>query len=362
MSTRGTAPRAVVTGARRGLGAAIAARFERDGFQVVRIDREPSDGVVVCDIADPDAVARIADEVGPVDVLVNNAGVWSFGALEDIDPAEFARVLTVNVAGTFHCTRAFGRGMLERGAGSIVNIVSIAAAAANPQVGAYSASKAAVVALTRQTALEWGPRGVRANAVGPGLVPTEGTGTVYDDPAVRAARSQAVPLRRLGEVGDIADVVSFLASDAARYVTGQVLYADGGMGQALMTLLPRPEGVAGPRLATRDPVSVVQAHLAAVERADLTGMSADYHLEAVLERPDGRFEGRAAIADYFTTVPARLGDGRVRFTGTEREGDRVTVRWRIDGGPADGTSGSDTFTVTDGWITHQRVVLDRDDF
>ncbi len=136
--------------------------------------------------------------------------------------------------------------MLDQGRGAIVNMVSIAAQAANPQAGAYSASKAGIVAFTRQTALEWGPRGVRANAVGPGFVPTPGTGAVYDDEAVRAVRSRAVPLQRLASPADIANAVAFLGSAEAAYITGQVLYVDGGISQALMTLIPRPTTVAGP--------------------------------------------------------------------------------------------------------------------
>ena len=151
----------------------------------------------------------------------------------------------LNFGGAFNCTQAFGRSMLDRG-GSIVNIVSIAAHSPNPMVGAYSPSKSAVLALTRQTAVEWGPRGVRANAVGPGFVPTEGTGDVYGDPAVRAIRAGAVPLRRLGEPADIANVVGFLAGADAAYVNGQVIYVDGGVSESLMTLIPRPEGVPGP--------------------------------------------------------------------------------------------------------------------
>jgi len=238
--------RAVVTGAARGLGAAIAQRLVADGFEVVRLDQIAGDDVLACDVSDRAQVDAIAAEVGPVDLLVNNAGIWRFAALEDVDPADFDRVLQVNLGGTFHCTQAFGRGMLGAGGGCIVNIVSIAAAAANPSVGAYSASKSGVLALTHQTALEWGPRGVRANAVGPGLVPTPGTGTVYDDERVREVRAGAVPLRRLGTDADIAGVVSFLASPDAAYVNGQVLYVDGGLSQALMTLLPRPADVPGP--------------------------------------------------------------------------------------------------------------------
>lgn len=237
---------AVVTGAGRGLGAAIARRLESDGFEVWRLDSVAADGVLECDVSSRADVERVAERIGPVDLLVNNAGIWRFAALEDVDPLDFERVLQVNLGGTFHCTQVFGRGMLQAGAGNIVNIVSVAAAAANPSVGSYSASKSGVLALTRQTALEWGPRGVRANAVGPGLIPTPGTGAVYDDERVRAVRAGAVPLRRLGTDDDVAGVVSFLASPDAGYVNGQVLYVDGGLSQALMTLLPRPADVPGP--------------------------------------------------------------------------------------------------------------------
>lgn len=238
-------PVAVVTGAARGLGAAVADRLRSDGFDVIRLDVVEADHVQFCDVADHRAVQQIAEAVGPVDVLVNNAGIWRFGPLETADPADVARVMAVNFGGTFHCTQAFGASMLDRG-GSIVNLVSVAAHSPNPAVGAYSASKAAVLALTRQTAVEWGPRGVRANAVGPGFIPTEGTAEVYDDPAVRAVRAGAVPLRRLGTAEEVADVVSFMAGPGSAYVTGQVLYVDGGITQSLMTLIPRPAAIPGP--------------------------------------------------------------------------------------------------------------------
>ncbi len=247
MSETTASRRAVVTGAARGIGAAIADRLEVDGFDVVRLDVLGGGGVLRCDVTDAAAVRQIAESVGDVDVLVNNAAIWRFAALEDVDPADFDAVLDINVRGPFLTTQAFGRSMLRMGRGSIVNIVSIGALHANPAVGAYSASKAALVALTRQTALEWGPRGVRANAVGPGLIATEGAG-VYHDPEVRRARAEAVPLRRLGEPGDISEVVAFFASDASAYVTGQVLYVDGGLSSSLMTTLPRPAGMPGPQL------------------------------------------------------------------------------------------------------------------
>lgn len=233
----------MVTGAARGIGAAIADRLAVAGYHVERLDILEAPGITTCDIADVEAVAAAARAIGPVDVLVNNAGTWRFGPLHAIDHEDFSRVLAVNLTGTFHCTQAFGRSMIERGHGAIVNIVSIAATAANPAVGAYSASKSGVLALTRQTALEWGPHGVRTNAVGPGLIPTPGTGSVYDDPAIRAIRAEAVPLRRLGTPDDVARVVAFLVSDDASYVNGQVVYVDGGLGESLMTQLPRPSGL-----------------------------------------------------------------------------------------------------------------------
>lgn len=232
--------RAVVTGGGRGIGAAIVDRLRSDGYDVIPLDLQPGDGVVQCDVTDPMAVAATAAGIGAIDVLVNNAGAWRFAALEDVTDEDFAAAIDVNLKGPFHCARAFGRTMLEQGHGVIVNVVSIAARHANPAVGSYGPSKAALVSLTEQIALEWGPRGIRCNAVGPGLVPTPGTGAVYDDPEVRAVRAGAIPLGRLAEPTDIANVVAFLVSDDAAYVTGQVIYVDGGLSKGLMTLLPRP--------------------------------------------------------------------------------------------------------------------------
>jgi NAD(P)-dependent dehydrogenase (short-subunit alcohol dehydrogenase family) len=235
--------RAVVTGGARGIGAAIVERFRADGYDVTPLDITPGPGIVACDVTDPGATRATADEIGPVDVLVNNAGVWRFGPIEQVSEEDFSAAIDVNLRGPFHMIQAFGPGMLSRGGGAIVNIVSIAANHANPAVGSYGPSKAALLSLTEQVALEWGPRGIRCNAVGPGLVPTPGTGDVYDDPEVRRIRAGAVPMRRLAEPADIANVVAFLVSDDAAYVNGQVIYVDGGLSKGLMTLLPRPPDI-----------------------------------------------------------------------------------------------------------------------
>lgn len=237
--------RAVVTGAAHGIGVVLADRLRSEGWDVVGLDLHAAEDVLACDVSDHAAVHAVADRIGGVDVLVNNAAIWRFGAFEDVTVEDFDAVLGVNVRGPFNCTQAFGSGMRAAGKGSIVNIVSIAAEHADPGVGAYSPSKAALLAMTRQVAVEWGPAGVRCNAVGPGLVPTEGAG-LYGDEAVRVARARAVPLRRLAEPSEVAEVVAFFASDRSAYVTGQVVYVDGGLSHTLMTTLPRPAHVAQP--------------------------------------------------------------------------------------------------------------------
>jgi len=245
MTTAHTRRRAVVTGAAGGIGRCIATRLEADGWDVVGVDVAAGSGplpIELCDVSDRHAVESLGAAVGAVDLLVNNAGIWRFAPLEDVDPAEFERVLQVNLLGPFHLTQQFGRGMIKRGHGAIVNVVSIAAAHPSPYVGAYPSSKAALVALTRQTAYEWGPRGVRTNAVGPGMIQTEAAG-MYHDPEVVRGRSAAVPLRRLGTGEDIAQAVAWLGSDQAAYVNGQVLYVDGGLSTSLMGILPRPADV-----------------------------------------------------------------------------------------------------------------------
>lgn len=236
-----TRPLAIVTGAGGGLGTPIVQGLVEDGYRVAGLEvsdaalaglrDETSDRdvqPVVCDITDQTAVARVAEELGEPAVLVNAAGVLHSGVgLEDVTAESWRLVLDVNLTGAFLCTREFGGLLLDRG-GAIVNIASIAGLVPGPSRGAYSASKAGLLALTTQTALEWGPRGVRANAVCPGLVLTPMSAPQYEDEALARRRREAVPMRRIGAISEVVDAVCFLASSRASYVNGEHLRVDGG--------------------------------------------------------------------------------------------------------------------------------------
>jgi len=244
---------AVVTGAAGGLGVAIGGRLAAMGARVVLLDlpaavagRAVGDGAVwlACDISDEDDVARAAcatlERCGRCDILVNNAAFIPPGApLESLTKESWDRVQQVNLTGAFLCAKHFAADMLARGSGSIVNVTSISATLPNAS-GAYGPSKAGLLALTRQMAVEWGPRGVRANAVSPGLVRTPMSEHFYGDPVMHARRAGKTALRRIASPHDIADVVAFLASDASAYVTGQEILVDGGFSQtALMEIQVR---------------------------------------------------------------------------------------------------------------------------
>ncbi len=226
----------MVTGAGQGLGRAISKRLAADGHHIIAVDQNPETAAATaemldgrwrqCDVSDPDSVAELAASLDTVEVLVNNAGIWIFAGMEDMTPEDVRRVLEVNVMGVFYCTQALAP-LMEPGA-AIVNLSSNAAYSNSPGVGIYPPSKAAVESFTKQTALELARRGIRANAVGPGMIQTEGTQVNYEGELGRR-RAKAVPLGRNGQPDDIADVVGFLASNDARYVTGQVIYVDGGL-------------------------------------------------------------------------------------------------------------------------------------
>jgi 3-oxoacyl-[acyl-carrier protein] reductase len=227
-----------VTGAAQGLGRAIAERLASDGHDLVVIDVN-DDGVEAAakacggrgfqaDISDRPRLGAIAAEVGPVQILINNAGIWRNGSIIDAADAELDQVLAVNLVGTLNCCRAFVPSIVAAGGGAVVNISSVAAASATHMVQMYSVTKGGIETLTRQLAQDLGPQGVRVNAVGPGAVLTEGSAYAYQGEGY-AQRVAGVPLGRIGTPQDIANAVSFLVSDQASYISGQILYVDGGM-------------------------------------------------------------------------------------------------------------------------------------
>ena len=259
---------AVVTGAAGGIARGIVERLVRLGADMVLLDindagmaalteRLSEQGRRVlalhCDVSDPRDVTAAADRVerdfGGCDLLVNNAGMLSgASSIERQSVQAWDDSMAVNVRGVFLCTQHFGRFMLRRQAGSIVNIASIGAQSPNASPP-YTAAKAAVIAFTRQTAVEWGPRGVRANSVSPGFVRTPLSEHMYATTDMAEVRSAMVPVRRLGMPADIAGVVAFLLSDAAAYVNGQDIQVDGGFMQTTLmhAQLPAQQyGGAGP--------------------------------------------------------------------------------------------------------------------
>ena len=245
----------VVTGAGGGIGRAVALEMAKAGTRPVLLDRDDAAcaataaalaeiGVaaacIPCDVSDPASVTAAAKAAGPCDVLVNNAGLLRSGPLASLTLEEWNRLISVNLTGYFLCAQAFGAGMIERGSGAMVHIASIAGRHPQGFSGAYSVSKAGVVMLSQQLALEWGPLGIRSNVVSPGLVRTPMSEAFYQAPGVAERRAEIVPVGRVAVPKDIADVVMFLASTRAGYVNGEDICTDGGFGRVLMSLVPRP--------------------------------------------------------------------------------------------------------------------------
>ena len=217
---------AVVTGGMSGLGAASVRRLAADGITVVTFDLAPGADFAV-DVADSAAVTAAAREVGPVDILVNCAGIIGPNKpLWKVDDAEWANTFAVNVTGTFNLCRAFVPGMREKGWGRIVNFASMAGKDGNPNLAAYSASKAAVIALTKSLGKELATSGVLVNVIAPAVIETPMNDTT--SPEVLAYITGLIPMKRMGRADEVAELVAWLSSDKLSFSTGAVYDISGG--------------------------------------------------------------------------------------------------------------------------------------
>ena len=242
---------AVITGGAAGLGADVARTLSEAGYRIGIFDLgaervakaasklENAVGIEA-DVTSPDQVAAAFAAFGEVpDLLVNNAGIVRFGAMEEQSVQDYIDVVNVNLLGSCFCARAIAPAMMDRGSGHIINFTSINGVHPAPGIGLYGPTKAAMANMTQAMAIEWGPRGIRVNAVAPGMIDAGMSKPIFENPRVRATRGGGVPLRCLGEAADIAEAVLFLDSDGAKYISGHELVVDGGVSISVMAHLPR---------------------------------------------------------------------------------------------------------------------------
>jgi NAD(P)-dependent dehydrogenase (short-subunit alcohol dehydrogenase family) len=250
----------VVTGGARGLGRAIVTKLAARGTALAILDVN-ADGAeqaaqevrggggravaYACDVSDPESVQRVAAlvqaEFGRCDGLVNNAGILPKRTLAEETADTWDLTMAINLKGPFLCTQKFGDLMREQGHGGIVNIASIGGTVPTVGAGAYCASKAGILALTRQTALEWGEHGIRTNAVSPGYMHTPMTKDRYAVAGLKEQRAAMVPLGRIADPEDIAGAVVFLLSPEAAYINGHEIVVDGGFVHSTTRRVPQPQ-------------------------------------------------------------------------------------------------------------------------
>ncbi len=237
---------AIITGASKGIGAAIASRLNELGYSLVLnyrsntasmeelinsfVNKETENVIVQCDISSYEDAKKLVDTAyerfGSVDVLINNAGITKDNLLPLMSEEEFDTVIETNLKGTFNCCKHISKKMIKQKYGRIINISSVVGLAGNAGQINYSASKAGVIGMTKSMARELGKKNILVNAIAPGFIQTEMTDKIPDD--VKVEMMKNIPLQRLGQPSDIADSVEFLISDKASYITGQVLSVNGG--------------------------------------------------------------------------------------------------------------------------------------
>jgi len=235
---------ALVTGGTRGIGLAIVRALRRDGARVIAVGRskehvdafrkefanDPLAGAELADVRDADSLKAVRDRLDGLDILVPNAGVNTRVKALDLEDAALREMLQTNLYGVFKTCQVFGPLLFVRAGGRVIVTSSFAAISGLDLRAAYSATKAGLSGLVRSLAIEWGPKGVTVNAVGPGIIETPLTKAYMDKYPERVAATIAhTPLGRIGTPEDVADVVAFLASDGARFITGQTIYVDGGV-------------------------------------------------------------------------------------------------------------------------------------
>ena len=242
---------AIVTGAGAGIGESISRKLSENNYRVGMLDLNKDNVIkaskeiensipLFADVTIEDSVKEAFKEFGEIpDLLVNNVGIVLFGPLEEHSVSDYSKSLNINLLGSFITSRVLINDMIKRGNGSIINMSSVNGVNPGIGIGAYPASKAGIISMTQQMALEWGKFGLRINCISPGFIDAGMSKPIYQDNKVRALRGGAVPSGRLGEAEDIANAVLFLDSENASYINGHNLVVDGGVISSVIAQLPR---------------------------------------------------------------------------------------------------------------------------